>query len=282
MIEDIFRQHQADLTRKVGEHEALRNSTEYQAQLAFLGRTVYDLITTLRLCTLAASRWQSFTDDYLFPRYLDDIVEAVTIAQFAIQNGALNPARRELRFILEVAVNIAFVDEKKSKLSLEERIEFYRGKGVKKINVDHVKDLPLRLLNEHKERFSASVIKAWARSSNYVHLTKRQVDEKLELRGKGIELGFESIEMLIDVISEVHEVCSIVLVLAFETIGPSFTGDLMVDCLDLREEWAFHASEYIALIDAFFDYKHERKHKLPQLAEQRRQRIRYHAGFSNS
>jgi len=278
MIENIFHQHQEDLARKAEEHEALRKSPEYQEKLVFLGRTISDLITTLRLCTIAASRWQKFTDEYLFPRYLDDIVEAATIAQFAIQNGALNPARRELRFILEVAVNIAFVDEIKAKNTLSERIEFYRGKGVKKSNVDHVKELPFRLLNEHKEQFATSVVKAWVKASNYVHLTKRRVDEKLELREKGIELGFESVEMLREVIDEVHEVCSIVIVLAFETIGPSFTGDLMVDCLDLREEWTFHASEYIALIDAFFDYKHERKHKLSQLIEQRRQRIRYHAG----
>ena len=282
MIENIFEQHRQDQVRKAEEHEALRNSPEYQEQLIFLRRTIFDLVTTLRLCTVAASRWQKFTDDYLFSRHIDDLVEAASIVQFAIENGALNSARRELRFILEVAVNIAFVDEVRARDTFEERIDFYRGKRVSKSNVDHIRELPLRLLPAHKEQFASSVVKAWVKATNYVHLTKRRVDEKLELRARGVELGFESIEMLKEVVDEVHEVCSIVIVLAFETIGPSFTGDLIVDNLDTMEEWAFHASGYVALIDAYFDYKHERKHKLSQLAEQRKGRLRYQAELLNS
>lgn len=282
MIENIFDEHRQNQMRKEGEHEGLRKSPEYQKQLVFLRRTILDLLTTLKLCTVAASRWQKFTDDYLFSRYIDDIAEAAMIVQFAIENGALNSARRELRFIIEVAVNIAFVDEVRAQDNFKERIDFYRSGRVKKSNVDHVKELPLRLLSEHKEEFARTVIKAWVNATNYVHLTKRRVDEKLELRARGVELGFESIEMLKEVVDEVHETCSIVVVLAFETIGPSFTGDLLVDNLDGMEEWAFHANGYVALIDAYFDYKHERKHKLTQLLEQRKRRIRYQAELLNN
>ncbi|WP_162619765.1 hypothetical protein [Salinicola acroporae] len=96
-------------------------------------------------------------------------------AQLAVENGALNPARRELRYMLEVAVNVAYVDEIRAKDSFDERVAFYRGKKVSKSNVDHVFELPLRLFGKQKNNFATSVRSAWVRASNYVHLTKEEL-----------------------------------------------------------------------------------------------------------
>jgi hypothetical protein len=256
-------------------HEQLRESDAYKLELQFLRKTILDFTNTLRLCNITASRWADFHEKYLLPQHFDDLVEAALTAQLAIDNGALNPARRELRYMLEVVVNIAYVDEEMSKKSLSDRRDFYKSKQVKKINVDQVSKLPLRLLGEHKESFTQHVKNAWVRSSNYVHLTKRQMDQKLELREKDIVLGMETVEMLQEVVSEVHEVCCIVSILAFETIGPSFTGDMFVDNLDSIGHWALHASGYIALVDSHFDYKHERKERLEAIHEIRANRIKY-------
>lgn len=256
-------------------HEQLRESEAYKLELQFLRKTILDFTNTLRLCKITASRWADFHEKYLLPQHFDDLAEAALTAQLAIDNGALNPARRELRYMLEVVVNIAYVDEEMSEVSLSERRNFYKSKQVKKINVDQVSKLPLRLLGEHKELFSQHVKNTWVRSSNYVHLTKRQMDQKLELREKGIVLGMETVEMLQEVVSEVHEVCSIVSILAFETIGPSFTGDMFVDNLDSIDHWTLHASGYIALVDSHFDYKHERKERLEAIHETRANRIKY-------
>lgn len=264
-----------EVEKKSTEHEKLRASKEYQSELGFLRRTVRDLIHTLRLCEVAATRWRDFGEKYLLPRHFDDIVEAALISLLAIENGALNPARRELRYMLEVAVNVAYVDEIKAMESFDERVTFYKGNKVKKSNVDHVFELPLRLFGEQKDNFAISVRSAWIRASNYVHLTKRRIDEKLRLRDDGISLGMETIEMLEDIVSEVNNVCSIVVALTFETIGPSFTGDLLVDCLDKQDEWAFHANSYIALIDSHFDYEHERQVRLEEIHQRREGRIKY-------
>jgi len=95
------------------------------------------------------------------------------------------------------------------------------------------------------------------------------------LREQGLSLGMETIDMLEDIVSEVNEVCSIVVALTFETIGPSFTGDLLVNSLDEQDEWAFHANGYIALIDTHFDYKHERQGRLEEIHQRRENRIKY-------
>ncbi len=264
-----------EVKRKSAEHEKMRSSNKYKAELEFLRSTVRDFIHTLRLCEIAASRWQEFGEKYLLPRHFDDIVEAALTAQLAIENGALNPAHRELRYMLEVAVNVTYVDEVRAKDAFDERIAYYRGKKVKKANVDHVFELPLRLLGDYKNPFATSVRSAWTRASNYVHLTKRRIDEKLRLREEGVTLGMETVEMLQDIIADVHEACSIVIVLTFETIGPSFTGDLLVGSLAEQDQWAFHANEYIAKIDSYFDYKHERQNMLEETNLRREGRIKY-------
>jgi len=273
--DEVFGAHMEAIAQRSTVHEALRKSSEYQAELTFLRKTVKDLIYTVRLCELAASRWSEFQSNYLLPTYVDDIVEAALTAQLAIENGALNPARRELRYMLEVAVNISYVDEVRAKDSFEERIRYYRGKNIQKANVDHISELPLRLLGDQSRSFANHVKNAWVRASNYVHLTKRRVDEKLRLREQGVALGFETIEMLKEVVTDVHKACSIVMVLTFETIGPTFTSDVLLGSLGEQDDWAFHASGYVAIVDSYFDYKHERRSRINEITEKRNARIRF-------
>jgi len=268
--------------RKAAQHEILRKSDQYQEELSFLKHTVQDLNHSLRICELAASESREFTECYLLPRYLGDLVEAALTAQLAIESGALNPARRELRYMLELAVNVSYVDEIRAKDSFDERIKFYKGKQVSKNNVDHALQLPFRMLGKNKEPFAYSVRNAWVRASNYVPLTKTRVDQKLCLREKGVRLGMETLTMLQDLVSEVYEVCSIVIVLAFETIGPSFTGDLLVNYLDEQDHWIFHANKYISIIDIYFDYKPERKEKREQISKRRERRIEYSSAVHSS
>jgi hypothetical protein len=264
------REEQQKLVR---EHEEMRESVDYQKPLIYLRRTIAGLYETLHICEIAATRWPVYAERYLFPRHKDDIGEAAIIAQLAIENGALNPARREIRHMLEVAVNTAFVDEEASDLGLDGRVSFFRGNRVRKQNIDHIRDLPLRMLGGEREEFIEATRNAWVHSSNYVHLTKRRIDEKVRLRAQGVRLGFETPDILAAVVQEVHDVCSIVAVLAFETVGPAFTGDILVGGLDGNENWPFHESRFIAAVDAHFDYKHERQADLASHVARRERRL---------
>lgn len=258
----------------VREYEVARESPAYQASLAALRRTVEGLCTTLHICEIAATRWPVYSESYLFPRHKDDIGEAAIIAQFAIENGALNSARRELRYMLEVAVNTAFVDEEVSGSSLDERITFYKSKRVIKRNVEHIDQLKLLMLGDKHKDFIQATRNAWINASNYVHLTKQRIDEKVRLRAEGITLGFETPEMLATVVREVHDVCSIIVVLAFESIGPPLTGDIILaGGLDSDDRWPFHESYFIAAVDAHFDYKDERQADLVNHIARRQSRI---------
>lgn len=256
------------------EHEEVRECEDYQKPLVYLRRTIAGLYETLHICEVAATRWPVYAERYLFPRHKDDIGEAAIAAQLAIENGALNPARRELRYMLEVAVNTSFVDEEASDLDLDARIAFFRSNRVRKQNVEHIRDLPLRMLGDEREEFIRATRNAWVHSSNYVHLTKRRIDEKVRLRAQGVRLGLETPEMLAAVAGEVHDVCSIVAVLAFENIGPTSTGDILVSGgLDSNEKWPFHDNRFVAAIDAHFDHKHERHADSENHVDRRERRI---------
>ena len=262
------------------EQESVHESAEYQEAIASIRNTVVGLFKTLNLCEFAAARWPAYQERYLFPRHVDDIGEAALTAQLAVEKGALNATRCELRYMLEVAVNTAFVDEAKSDRDLDGRLSFYMSNAVKKQNIDHVRDLPLRMLSDSREEFMDETLKAWVRSTNYVHLTKRRIDEKITLRAEGVRIGFETPEMVATVATEVHKVCRIIIVLAFETIGPAFTGDILVNGgLNYYEAWPFHTNRFVAEVDAHFDYRHERQESLPDHIRRRERRLRRLTGY---
>ncbi|WP_396268578.1 hypothetical protein [Ideonella sp.] len=257
------------------EFEEAYKQPAYQVSLQKMRKTVQALHQTLGLCDFAATRWADYHEKYLLPRHKDEIGEAAVMAKLAIENGALNSSRREMRYMLEVAVNTAFIDETAAPQDLEGRIQFYRGKQVCKNNVDHVRQLPLRMLTEsQRQAFREATSAAWVDASNYVHLTKRRIDEKVKQRAEGVRLGFETPEMLAGVVHSLHDACSIVVVLAFETIGPDLTGDLLVDGrLDTFDDWPFHQNRFVAALDAHFDYRHERQSGLQEHIARRQRRL---------
>lgn len=254
--------------------ETAISSAEYQKILARANRSVAGLLRTLHVCDLAASRWSWYSEQCVYPRHQDDIGEAILVAQLAMESGALNAARRELRHAIEVAVNTLYVDEVAREEDLDGKIKFFRGSKVNKSNAGHIRDLRLTMLGVDREAFVQVAHQAWVDASNYVHLTKRRMDEKLRLRAEGVHLGVETPEMLARVAEELHLVCCIVVVLTFESIGPDLTGDVLVGWLDADETWPFHDSQFIATVDSHFDYKDERQENLAMHALRRSGRLR--------
>ena len=260
--------------KNVGAQEDVIASPEYQEILARANRSVAGLLRTLHICDLAASRWAEYSDRFLFPRHQDDIGEAILVAKLAMENGGLSAARRELRHALEVAVNTLHVDEAAAAEDFDGKVKFFRGSKVNKANAGHIQDLRLLMLGEDREAFVQVTHQAWVDASNYVHLTKRRMDEKLRLRAEGVRLGMETPATLARVADELHLVCCIVVVLAFESIGPNLTADVLVGWLDEDDTWPFHDNRFVAAVDSHFDYKHERQGTLTEHALRRSQRVR--------
>lgn len=269
----VLRAQGEELEKRRELHAALRATPDYQAQLARMRQFAIALADTLRLATMTATRAPGFVDESFFLRNTDDLAASAFMAAFAFEQGGLNAGRRELRFLLELAVQAAYVDESSGTADFATKVEIF-DRRKRPNSVDHVKDLKLPMLEDSRERFVRHVVRTWARASEYVHPTRRQLEEKLELRARGISPGFETADELRTCADALFHACSIVVVLAFHVVGPSFTGDLLVDGLDASDGWPFHANPFVAKVDGAFDYKSERQQRLVDVRTRREARVR--------
>lgn len=269
----LLRAEAEKTARRSEAHADLRETPEYRAQVRRMQECVVAFAQTLRMAMLAATRAPKFVDNSFFLRNFDDLVSSAGIAAFAFGEGGLNAGRRELRFLLELSVQAAYVDETSGKADFAAKIDLF-DRRKKPNSVAHIKDLPLTMLGDARDRFVRHVVRSWARASEYAHPTRHQLEEKLELRARGVSPGFETAHELRVCVDALFHACAASIVIGLHVVGPSFAGDMLVDGLDSVDAWPFHASPFIAKIDAAFDYKHERKERLAEITLRRATRVR--------
>ena len=258
--------------RRQEAHARERATPAYQAAICAIRETVQAFADTMRICVLASTRWKE-ANELFFLKYIDELSTAAVMTASAFTEGAINAGRRELRFLLELTTQAAYVDEAMSASPFAARLEFFDRK-VKHQSADHVRDLKLTMLGSEREAFTKAVVAAWSDASNYVHPTARQIRETLELRAAGASPGFETTAELLRAGNALLDATTYAVVITFHVIGPSFTGDILVDALDQHDRWPFHASRFIAAIDGYFDYKAERQSQLAAIRARRASRVR--------
>ena len=271
-IVQAFRARATDVQRRRDMHEVERESREYKQAATRIQQSAMGFASTLELCVVAATRAPNFVERSIFLRSVDDLASSGIMAAFAFGEGGLNAGRRELRFLLELAVQAAYTDSQMGNADFDTHVAFFERK-TKHNSVDHITDLEFPMVGDMEADYRAAVTRAWATASSYVHPTPKQLREKLQLRAKGISPGFETAQELTQCADALFDAAALVVVLAFHVVGPSFTGDLIVDGLDGRDEWPFHASRFVAAVDASFDYKHERQSRLEDLQARRAARL---------
>jgi hypothetical protein len=268
----LFDAEAAELRRRQEAHERERSTPEYKAEITRIRETVHAFANTMRLCVIASTRSQLASESF-FLRHVDELSTAAVLSAAAFNEGAINAGRRELRFLLELAMKAAYVDEAINSSPFETRLEFFARK-VKRHSADYVRDLQLAMLGPERDAFTKAVVNAWSEASNYVHPTTRQIRETLELRAAGSSPGFGSRAELARAADALLDATTYAVVVAFHVIGPPLTGDMLVDALDKHDRWPFHASRFVAAIDASFDYKAERQERLDEIRNRRGLRVR--------
>lgn len=265
--------YQHRVEERAAEFERVRNSQQYRDQLARLHKLRHDFLFAIKSCWTYATRMPEFVDRSFFMRATDDLMESAVMLSFAIENGARNPARRELRYLLELSVQSLFVDQKMPKSSFEDRLTFFDRKVNKSGVMPEVDNIDLYLLPESKDKIIADIKSAFGRASEYVHPSVNQIEERLELANADITIGFNSAETLRSINDESFEVFALVLTLYFHTVGPSTCGDLFESLFSDMPDWSFHWHRHIVSVDEQYDYKAERQDRLQQLKQSRAERL---------
>lgn len=257
-IVEALRAKAAEEQRRRDAHEIERGRPEYTDAVERIRKVAMGFARTLESCVVAATRAPEFVDRSLFLRSVDDLASSAIMAAFAFSEGGLSAGRRELRFLLELAVQSAYTDAQMGSADFDARLAFFKHK-TKHTSVDYIKDLGFPMLGDLEAEYQKAVKDAWITASNYVHPTSRQLREKLELRARGVWPGFETAREMDDCARALFEATSLAVVLAFHVVGPAFAGDIFAGALHGNEDWPFHASRFVAAVDAAFDYKHERQ-----------------------
>lgn len=256
---ELFEDIAKDLAKRIDSWETASASEQYQSQVRSTDRITSGFIEAIRAASFVFTRYPE-ANKWLLHRFIDDFLESAIAIRVLAAQGVFNIGRRELRYLVEAAVKHVYVDQQlPGDTPLQDRLGFLGDtKKVPRSSVKPVDQLTIRMLTQPEVLLSA-VHSAFGALSGYTHLSKRQLDERLNRASRGEFIGFESTHTLETFNKLLFRTYDVVLALIFEGIGPAFTGDLFVNIFDAQPDWRFHKGPIISEISRSFDYKHERQ-----------------------
>lgn len=244
---------------------------EYERHLDILN----SFLRTIVFIHLNCSRSDKLKNKLFCLSIIDDLIQSLTAIKSLSDEGIRNPCRRELRYMLELSIKACLISQKNSDKSIEEQISEYR-QVIKSTNISMVKEINYYFFSElEKEQFVREVLKLYGKLCTYVHSTPYQMQERVELDKKGRCIGFEGTDELKELDEEIGDVLAHILVLFFHTIPQWCVGDYLVEANGYTVNSYFSKYKFFAIIDGFFDYKHERQDKLQEIRAIRESNVCY-------
>jgi hypothetical protein len=262
VFSEIWEKQRLEHNARVEAQRKLMASEAYQSELKFIGRMKFDVIRVLQLCLAYSSRDSEFSENSIVVRSTDDLAQSIMAVWRLAQDGLIAPIKRELRYVLESVVKHLYVDQqmwsRNPTPTLAERLTFLHD-NVDPSKID-VRDL-LKLEALHPDdakQLIDELYDTYRDCCAYVHVSRRQIEERLELALKDRSLGFETPEELRKIGRLMFRTFDIALALYFHGYGLTMSGDIFIEVLDDLPEWKFHKGKYVGVVSAYFDYKHER------------------------
>lgn len=246
---------------KIDEHQRLMESDQYREQATRLTRLLKGAVEALQACWLVSTRSRSLSDDKLTFRFIDDAIFSLVGISSAINNGAHNPARREMRYLLESACKHYHVDSSQHAggMPLSDKLEYLKA-NVPRSSIDFVEAQEFFALDDSKTKELRSELKdMYSQSCKYVHRSKEQIDDYLASVSRGASPGFESVSEFRRMNREFARLCDVVVYLVLSVLGPSgLAGDLFVKVFDGDATWPYHKTKYCKALSEHYNYKAER------------------------
>lgn len=261
-IRDAVEQMKANYSAKVKAQQEVVASSVYQDELKFIERISADVIFVLGICLFYKGRAEEYSENSLVIRSTDDLAQSVLAAQHLVQKGLINPVKRELRYIIESSIKYLYVDQQtkngRSIAKLTERLDFLDEK-VPSSSIEIRKELNLHGFHpDDAKQFIDEINDIYRDCCAYVHVSRRQIEERLKLHEQGQSFGFESAKDLRTIGRLMFRVYDVALTLYFHGYDWAMTGDVFIEFLDNFPKWKFYKGKYVSIVSGYFDYKHER------------------------
>ncbi len=246
---------------------------EIKVEFKRLKQITQSFFDTVLFSIFNYSRGPSNWKDNFILRVSDEFIEGLESIEKMIENGFRNQCRRELRFLIEVAIKATFITQTNTEEDFETQLVTYR-KLLKNPGINSVNRIKFPFIKDEGfiKDFRVDIKRMYGDLCNYVHLTPEQLTEKITLSKDGKpfdKLSKVEFEILN---SEIAKTFSYICVLFFNSMPQYVVGDFFEPGLP---DYYFNKSKYIAEIDKEFDYKHERQAKLEKLTETRNNRIEF-------
>jgi len=250
-------------------------SEEYKEQYSKFMEITNSLLRCLVFTSMNCSRNKEMSDKHFFLFIIDDILQSTAAIKILAEEGMRNSCRRELRYLIELSLTGCFISQKLSSKPVKEQVGEYEN-FLKDTNISKIKDIHFQLFEEDiRDKFIAEVKRMYGYTCNYVHASRSQIEERIRLFSEGRTIGFEGTKELKELNNEIAAVYSFVLVFLFHSVPSWNAGDYLVESNGESNCWFFKKSKYIAAIDAYYDYKHERKAIMEKILKDRENAIEF-------
>ena len=241
------------------------DSSERDREIRETYEICHNFLTGLRFLVMDTSRDPKYLDTHLLSYVAQDLIETSVAIPLLIQHGIRNICRREIRFILESTIKLAYIHQQDYDSDISSKLSVYRSDlNSSKISVK--KDVALTMIADSlRDTLLDETGRLYGETSNYVHLTAIQIQHRIDEVDDGRTTGFESAEDVREFNRLLSCGLSVSLVFLFHAVPEYVAGDWLVQHDGKSNPWYFRRSRFIASMDAHFDYKHERKALLAEV-----------------
>lgn len=248
---------------------------EHSATLRQTGSIVRSYLAGLGFIIKDTARDPQYVEKHLLSFLAQEIIESAISVVALTSEGMLNVAKRELRYLIEASTKICFVQQKSYSSTVEDKLSKF-NKEFASQRVSIKKNLDLELLPDSlRDQFVEEVGRLYGFASSYVHLSPQQILDSIERAEAGVTAGKERPADVDNFNCFAERSMAASLVLLFHSVPSSVAGDWFVEDDGSSIIWHFAGSKFIAGIDSYFDYKHERQSRLAMIRADRESQIRF-------
>ena len=209
-----------------------------------------------------------------FLRMVDDITQSTISIETLAKEGIINTCKRELRYLIELAIKATIITKTSTKSDINQQIEEYKNL-LNSSNINPINKLELDFFNDEDEKeFKTEVKKTYGLLSKFTHSSSEQLTERIQRAMSGKTIGFEGTDELTSLNELIEKVFSQVIVFVFNSVPQYVVGDYLVESNGDINNWYFKKSKFISLIDEKFDYKHERQVRIERIRAERKENIK--------
>lgn len=238
-------------------------------------KIIEDFLFWLKFSVCDTSRDPKFGSNNLLSFLEQDMIETLIVVLGNIQDGAHNPAKRELRFLLELSIKMAFVQQNGYAETIQDKIKQYKDQ-INSTNIGIRNQITFNYISpENKIKLNEESGRIYGEASIFVHLTVKNMTQRIEKIENGHFIGNESLEELRSTNVFLKNILTYCMVFIIESLPEYVVGDWFGMLYPETENWYYLKSKYIAEVDSYFDYKAEREKYLNELIKMRKMRIEY-------